>query len=155
LKDGASVDLDTPNAIKLTWRNKKIDLVRKNYTNVNEIFSDFDFTVCMAAIDTSSKQFIYYQDYFIHLSTKKLVFDEENKIVYPISTLWRCQKYIQKGFTICMGGTLRLIMEIRALDLENIQVPIMFAGGDGRIDLSKWQGHSRTLEELMTFYPID
>ena len=38
-----------------------------------------------------------------------------NKLPFPLSTMWRMQKYIQKGFYMCSGEMLKLSKAIGEL----------------------------------------
>lgn len=105
---------ENDNAIGFKYKNLKFDLVKTRYFKKLKDFKDgFDFTVCCAALDRNN--FVCNDNYFLDLATKKLII---SKITYPLSSLQRIQKYIQKGFTICNEGLLTLAKEISKLEIH-------------------------------------
>lgn len=88
-----------------------------SYNSTDEIFKDFDFSVCMCAYSFDDKQFYFHKDFWEHLAAKKLVFSPETK--FPIISLLRVEKYQQKGFTISNGELRKIALAISKLNLED------------------------------------
>ncbi len=88
-----------------------------SYNNADEIFRDFDFSVCMCAYSFDDKQFHFHKDFWEHLGAKKLVFSQSTK--FPIISLLRVEKYQQKGFSIGNGELRKIALAISKLNLED------------------------------------
>lgn len=88
-----------------------------SYNNADEIFRDFDFSVCMCAYNFDDKQFHFHKDFWEHLGAKKLVFSPSTK--FPIISLLRVEKYQQKGFSISNGELRKIALAISKLNLED------------------------------------
>jgi hypothetical protein len=87
-----------------------------SYNSADEVFHDFDFTVCMCAYSFDDKQFYFHTDFWEHLGAKKLVFSPSTK--FPIISLLRVEKYQQKGFSISNGELRKIALAISKLNLE-------------------------------------
>lgn len=66
------------------------------FESAAKIFDLFDFTVCMAAYDCDSHEYVFHDDFFTDLSSKLLRFNPKTK--YPLASLVRLKKYNAKGF---------------------------------------------------------
>lgn len=87
-----------------------IQLVRKHYFKDPEsTISEFDFTVACAATDC--RDCFFHDHFFIDLCMKRLAF---NKIPYPLSTWRRCQKYMARGFVLCLDEELKLLEALKS-----------------------------------------
>ena len=61
-----------------------------------------------------------------------------NKLPYPLATLKRLQKYINKGFSICDGGLLEIAKKINEMDFgDPLQNSFEFYG-DGKTKIIKF-----------------
>lgn len=108
IRTDGKIVFENDKVIKFKWKDKKIDLVKTVFNNPQHSIDSFDFTVCCAAVDNDN---LYYNPtFFIDLSKKQLMI---NKLDYPISTLWRLQKYNLKGFRICKGELTKIIEAIQ------------------------------------------
>lgn len=106
----AKILFENDNVTKVSYKGRPYDLVRKYFPSASETINEFDFTVCCAAVDIHN---IYTHDtFFIDLAKRQLMI---NKLPFPLSTMWRMQKYIQKGFYMCSGEMLKLSKAIGEL----------------------------------------
>lgn len=67
----------------------------KYYTSLEDLISTFDITACCAATDGIN---FTYNENFIHDVTSKQI--RLNQVSYPVATMKRILKYIQKGYQI-------------------------------------------------------
>ena len=130
-KPKATKGFENDNVLKVKYKGRDYDLVKKYFTNASACIDEFDFTVCCAAVDLSN---VYTHDtFFIDLAKRQLMI---NKLPFPLSTMWRMQKYIQKGYYMCSGEMLKLSKAIGALQTNteegeraNIELQPMSEGG--------------------------
>lgn len=117
VKVGAKRTFRNKQITNLKLKGKKIQLIRSVY-NINEVtenlINSFDFTVCCGAVDRYS--ILLHNDFLIDLAAKRLVF---HKITFPLSSMIRVHKYIKKGFKICNGNMLKLVEEIKKVDMND------------------------------------
>jgi hypothetical protein len=133
-KPKAKVIFENDNVTKVIYKGRPYDLVRKWFTSASETIKEFDFTVCCAAVDIHN---VYvHETFFIDLAKRQLMI---NKLPFPLSTMWRMQKYIQKGFYMCSGEMLKLSKAIGELQTntpkgeENaVELQPMSEGGSPR-----------------------
>lgn len=112
-KEKAIVLYENPNVIKVKYKGKIFDLVRSLYAAPKDCIAQFDFTVACAAIDL--KEVYTHETFFIDLGKRQLMI---NALPFPLSTMWRMQKYIKKGYVICKGEMLKLAKAVSALSLN-------------------------------------
>lgn len=120
------------NVTKVIYRGRKYDLVKKYFPLPELTANEFDFTICCAAVD--NKRVYTHESFFIDLAKRQLMI---NKLPFPLSTMWRLQKYIQKGYFMCSGEMLKLSKAIGALQTNteegeraNIELQPISEGGD-------------------------
>lgn len=112
--NGATVNWESDNGMKLYYKNKTFDLVKHFFIDPMDCIGNFDFTVSMFAVD---KDKVYYgKSSFIDLAKRQLIF---NKILYPKSTLSRSFRYYKKGYSMCLGEMYKLIEAIQSLPKED------------------------------------
>lgn len=112
--------LDNESAIKIQYKDFKIDLVKKYKNDPVNTIKDFDFTVTMAAIDYNT--FYCGSSYFVDLINRDLVI---NSYHHPFSTFQRLQKYIKNGFSISRTNMLELATQIKNTPISEIN-PVEF-----------------------------
>jgi hypothetical protein len=125
---------ENDNVIMVTYKGRKFDLIKKYFPSPELTISEFDFTVSCAAVDLGK---VYtHETFFIDLAKRQLMI---NKLPFPLSTMWRMQKYIQKGFYMCSGEMLKLSKAIGALQTNteegekaNIELQPLSEGGEPR-----------------------
>lgn len=104
----ALVIFENENVLKIKYKGRKYDLIKKYFKSPQASIEEFDFTVSMFAIDTEK---VYFgESSFIDLAKKQIII---NKIIYPASTLSRAFKYYKKGFSMCQGEIKKLFLAIQ------------------------------------------
>jgi hypothetical protein len=68
------------------------------FPDTDKIFENFDFTVCMAAYDCDSKEYIFHPDFYPDVATRFIRFNPKTR--FPLASLVRLKKYQKKGFSI-------------------------------------------------------
>jgi hypothetical protein len=97
----------TDRAVTFTCYNNIIRLMHFDFfKTAEEIFDAFDFTVCMAAYDLDTKEFIFHEDFLKHAAQRFLRFHSGTR--YPYGSLMRVVKYQQRGYTIGKSDLLRI-----------------------------------------------
>lgn len=87
------------------------------YKNHLEIFNDFDFTINMISYDFKTKRFNCDYKAIQHIASRKLIFNPSTR--YPITTLIRCSKYEDRGYTIAKRETYKLALAIAKLNMKS------------------------------------
>lgn len=133
-KKKAIKTFENDNVVKVKYAGREFDLVRKFFASPELTIEEFDFTVCCAAV--TSKKVYTHNTFFIDLAKRQLMI---NKLPFPLSTMWRMQKYIQKGFYMCSGEMLKLSKAIGELQTNtpegeqaNIELQPMSEGNEPR-----------------------
>jgi hypothetical protein len=119
--DGAKLVYDNSTATGFVWRKREIQLIKRHYFDSPlSTIKMFDFTVCCAAVDLRG---VYFHEHFFEdLAGRRLAI---NALPFPLSTLQRLQRYVQKGFLACNGTLLELSKGIQGLDLDNPQENVL------------------------------
>lgn len=97
----------------------KVQLITKEiYSSPQELVDSFDITACCAAWDG---EVFYKHDRFVFDNINKLI--NFNRVDYPVATVKRLQKYIQKGFSMQSKAALDLVLMINKTELteENMK----------------------------------
>lgn len=82
----------------------------EDFESAEKIFEHFDFTVCMAAFDCDTQEFIYHDDFFRDVASKTLFFNEKTR--YPLNSLLRTTKYRAKGYHISKPQLTKMALTI-------------------------------------------
>ncbi|GAV11500.1 hypothetical protein [Paenibacillus sp. NAIST15-1] len=90
----------------------------KYFSNPEEIFETFDFTVCMGCFDFKTEEFILHEDFFKHNSQRLLKFNP--KTAYPIISLMRTWKYKEKQYKISKAEMIRIILTCMQLNITSL-----------------------------------
>lgn len=98
-----------------TFEGKWIQVIRDKYYNMktDEVIDSFDFTLCQAMVTTDGIK--VGQHFWESIATKHI---RVHKITFPLSSLERLQKYVQKGYTACNGTLLALAKSVNDMDRE-------------------------------------
>lgn len=104
----------------------RIECVKKVFGTLEQIISNFDFTITKFAFyveveppedEDDSWHYIdcviYHPNFFEHLLMKRLVVDD--KLPYPVSSFHRTYKYAASGFLPCRETKLKLIRALQEL----------------------------------------
>ena len=109
----AIVKWESDNGMKVSYKGKTYDLVKKFFTDPQTTIDAFDFTVSMFAVDNEK---VYFgETTFIDLAKRQLMI---NKITYPASTMSRAFRYYKKGFSMCQGEMKKMVLAIQDMPKE-------------------------------------
>lgn len=106
----------TSNAITLS---DKIQIVIRFWGEVEEIHKNYDFAHCTCAWSSWNNE--------LSLPTKALecIINKELYYIgskYPLCSIIRTRKFIQRGYTINAGQYLNMAMQLNELDLKDVEV---------------------------------
>jgi hypothetical protein len=104
------------NAITLSHR---IQLITRFYGKPDEIHANYDFVHCTNYWSSWDNELVLRKEALEALLTKELKYVGSK---YPICSLIRIRKFIQRGWTINAGQILKMVMQASELDLKNIRV---------------------------------
>ena len=97
--------------------NVPLQIIKKIIkTTVEDIFDEFDFTVCMASYSFEKREFIFHYDFFKHLAQRELTFNTNSK--NPVHALLRVEKYKSRGFTFKQKELFKVIGNIVAMKIN-------------------------------------
>lgn len=118
---GAKKVYDNDTATGFVWRNREVQLIKRHYfDSPQSTIESFDFTVCCAAVDLNG---VYVHEHFFEdLAGRRLAI---NALPFPLSTMQRLQKYIQRGYLACNGTLLSLARGVQSIDLDNSQENVL------------------------------
>lgn len=125
LEQGWEAAYESKNAVGVKKDGKSIDLVKFAYKPVEEMLGMFDFTITKFALrrtgtdddGKSEYEIVHHPDFFEHLTTKRLVIDDELRL--PINTFQRMFKYTRYGYNLCRESKIKLLIAIRDWDPED------------------------------------
>ena len=113
----------SPNAITLKGN---VQLIFRFYGEPEKLVQEFDFEHCTGYFHRVSWENVVYknelvlnEDMLMSVLTKELKYRHGK---YPVSSLLRLQKYIQRGYTIPTGELIKLALDISKLNLSDSQV---------------------------------
>lgn len=104
------------NAITLSDR---VQLIVRFYGEPDEIHENYDFAHCTSYWDSKARRVTLRPAALETLLTKELRYVGSK---YPLCSVIRTRKFIQRGFTINAGQYLKMLMQLNALDLTNVDV---------------------------------
>jgi len=104
------------NAITLT---DKIQLVIRFYGTPDEIHRNYDFEHCKNVYDLATDQLILKSSALEAVLSKTLHYTGS---LYPICSLFRMRKFIERGWRISAGEILKMAWQVNDLDLNNPEV---------------------------------
>ncbi len=107
-KNGKTGNINSQTA-NYTYKGKWIQIVRGKYWDMktNDLIMDFDYIHCCAMVTTMGLK--THPEFFEAVATKHL---RVNKLRYPLSSLERMSKYVEKGFKPCNGTLFALAKAI-------------------------------------------
>ena len=103
----------TSNAISLS---NDIQIIIRFYGEPDEIHKNYDFVHCTNYWTSWDKDLILKQKALEAILTKELIYTGS---LYPLCSLFRIRKFIQRGWTINAGQILKIAFQVNALDLTN------------------------------------
>lgn len=104
------------NAITLSDR---LQLIVRFYGEPDDIHENYDFAHCTNFWDSKTRSLTFRSAALETLLTKELRYVGSK---YPLCSVIRTRKFIQRGFTINAGQYLKMLMQLNALDLTKIDV---------------------------------
>lgn len=105
----------TSNAITLS---DKIQVVTRFYGEVEEIHKNYDFAHCTCAWSSWDNNLSLPQKALECIINKELYYIGSK---YPLCSIIRTRKYINRGYTINAGQYLKMCLQLNELDLHNIE----------------------------------
>lgn len=81
-----------------------------DFATAQEIFNNFDFTVCMAAYDFDTKEYTFHNDFYPDIASKTLRFNPNTQ--FPLNSILRTSKYRHKGFHISKPEHVKIALTI-------------------------------------------
>lgn len=106
----------SPNAITLS---DKIQIVVRFYGEPEEVHKSFDFLQCTGYWTSSDNKIYITKEIYEAVMNKTLIY---NGSQYPICSLFRIRKFINRGWKINAGQILKIALQISQLDLNNIDI---------------------------------
>lgn len=108
---------DTNNSITYKIFGNIVQLVKlyKELT-ITDKLSKFDFTVCQAAYDFETDYFYYSDNFLVHNAQRQLIYTKSTE--FPISTMIRVKKYLNKGYSISNTEYLKILLDVQSIKFE-------------------------------------
>lgn len=106
----------TDNAITLS---NKVQLVIRFYGTPEEIHSNYDFVHCMNYWVSKTGELVLPAKALEALLARELVY---NGSKYPLASIIRTRKFVQRGWTVNAGQYLKMCLQLNKLNLESIEV---------------------------------
>ena len=93
----------------------KVQLIlKREYSSCLDIINSFDVTACCAAYDGEE---FFYNDRFVFDNLNGLL--NINSIEYPVATMKRIAKYIEKGFKLTSGAAKLFVDSVNTMQLDD------------------------------------
>ena len=93
----------------------QIDSIKRYFGSPADTIVQFDYTVNCAAVQynsiTGQMLFTHHPDFFVDLAAHRLMV---NKLPFPVDSLRRAFKYVERGFKICPGELQKVVDAIRS-----------------------------------------
>ncbi len=106
----------TSNAITLT---DKIQVVVRFYGEVEELHKNYDYVHCTCSWSYSDNELNLPSRALEAIINKELYYMGSK---YPLCSIFRARKYINRGYTINAGQYLKMVMQLNELNLKDIEV---------------------------------
>lgn len=106
----------TSNAISLS---NKIQIVTRFYGEVEEIHKNYDFVHCTCAWSSWNNEVFLPQKALECIINKELYYVGSK---YPLCSIIRTRKYIERGYHINAGQYVKMCMQLNELDLKDVKV---------------------------------
>lgn len=104
------------NAITLS---NKVQIVVRFYGSPDEIHENYDFVHCTNYYDAGSRELVLRAEALESLLAKELKYVGSK---YPLCSIIRTRKFINRGYTVNAGQYLKMCMQLNELDLTDINV---------------------------------
>lgn len=114
-KENYSVAMITSNAISL---HNDIQIITRFIGDAAAIHKNFDFIHC-SNYYTEATGLVLNQNALEAIVTRTLVYSGS---LYPICSIFRIRKFIERGWTITAGQILKIVWDVNDLDLTSVDV---------------------------------
>jgi hypothetical protein len=101
------------NAISLS---QKIQLVTRFYGEPNQIHNNYDFAHSMCSYDYSKNELMLHPDALEAILSKTLIYKGS---LYPVASIFRLRKFINRGWRISAGQILKILFQISDINLKD------------------------------------
>lgn len=106
----------TSNAITLT---NKVQIVTRFYGEIEDIHKNYDFAHCTCAWSSWDNELFLPQKALECIINKELYYIGSK---YPLCSIIRTRKYIERGYHINAGQYVKMCMQLNELDLKDVKV---------------------------------
>ena len=106
----------TDNAISLS---NQIQIIIRFHGTIDEIHKNFDFVHCMTAYDYLNNNLYIADGCLESLLSKALIYKGS---LYPISSIFRIRKFLNRGWRITAGQILKILWQVSEINLNNLEV---------------------------------
>lgn len=128
------------------------------YDKPEDIFDDFDFTICMGAFDIQKDKFVLHKDFLKDNVQKRLVVNTNTK--FPIVTGTRILKYNMKGYEIDTLEMTKLMLAINKMNIstwKKLEEQLGGMYGENILELTKKDKETKfsinkVIEKLNCYY---
>jgi hypothetical protein len=104
------------NAITLS---DKVQLIIRFYGSAEEIHKNYDFVHCTCYWESDTGKLTLPSEALAALLSRELIYRGSR---YPLASIIRSRKFIQRGFTINAGQYLKMCIQLNSLDLTKLSV---------------------------------
>lgn len=135
--DDVSIVCLTDKAVTMNHSGVTIQVIfDRFYHNATEIFKTFDFSCCMASFDVEQDELYLHENFLIDNTRMEL--NVNGKTSYPLMSLMRVNKYINKGYFISRKELLKLSLQVTKLDIKDWGDLGKHIGGMYGLNISKF-----------------
>lgn len=104
----------------------KIQIITRFYGSPREVHRQFDFVHCTCYWKSWDKELVLPQKALTSILTRELRYVGS---IYPICSMVRMRNYISKGWSIHAAQILKMLLQVRDIELENEQTLSEQLGG--------------------------
>lgn len=106
----------TSNAISLT---NDVQLVLRFYGDAEEIHKNYDYIHATSYWTSYDNDLVLRKEALESILTKELIYSGSK---YPLCSILRSKKFINRGWTINAGQYLKMVLQLNELDLSNLDI---------------------------------
>jgi len=99
-----------------TFEKKWLQVIRGKYYDIStsEVIDNFDYVHCCAMVTMDGMK--THPEFYKCIATKHI---RINKLLFPLNSFQRLQKYVQKGYVACNGTLLELAKSLQTVNFDN------------------------------------
>lgn len=109
------INFISPNAITLS---NKIQIILRFYGNAEEIHKNFDFAHAMSWYDYHKNELVTPTETLHCILSKTLRYQGS---LYPIASLFRMKKFIERGWKCSAGEIIKIAFQIKLIDFTSVE----------------------------------